>query len=171
MRPILPLERSNPWKLCANARYPSDPNGATCPSKSASPTNVGGSQHRPLGIPSSTRFSGQQNSTSELCPAPQSGLLGARPTVPVAFYFSPKCCPCVLGHRSPLSCLRLPSLSRGLSLFDFHLASLLPLPYSFLCSARTTPPSLCLEYLLWIAWQKACQSASTSGGPHLSSAM
>ena len=40
-----------------------------------------------------------------LCPEPQLGLRGAFPTVPVAFYFFPKCCLCVLGHKksSPLS--------------------------------------------------------------------
>ena len=46
-----------------------------------------------------------------------------------------------------LPCLWPPSFSTGLSLFDFHLASLLPLPYSFLCSAPTILTSPCLQYL------------------------
>ena len=59
-----------------------------------------------------------------------------------AFYVFPKCCPCVLGHRNPLHYLLPPSSSKVPSLFDFHLASFLPLPYSFLCSARTVHPPL-----------------------------
>ena len=72
-----------------------------------------------------------------------------------------------------LPCLWLPSFSRRLSFFfDFHLASLLPLPYSFLCSARTIPPSLCLQYLCRSPCRKhANQHQPEEVGPHLSSAM
>ena len=62
-------------------------------------------------------------------------------------YFFPKCCLCVLGHEDSLSCLLPPSFSKGPSLFDFHLASLLPLPYSFLCSARAILSNRCPQYL------------------------
>ena len=51
---------STPRMLCVNTHCPSDPGGAKGPSKSVSPTNYGGRQHRPLGNASSTRFSGQQ---------------------------------------------------------------------------------------------------------------
>ena len=62
-------------------------------------------------------------------------------------YFFQKCCLCVLGHEDSLSCLLPPSFSKGPSLFDFHLASLLPLPYSFICSARAINSNRCLQPL------------------------
>ena len=74
-------------------------------------------------------------------------LSNALPTVPVVFHFFPKWCLCVLGHEDSLSCLFPPSSSKGPSLFYFHLASLLPLPYSFLCSARAILSNRCLQYL------------------------
>ena len=71
------------------------------------------------------------------------------------FLFFPRWCLCVRSHKNPLSCLWPPSFfQRALAFFDFHFASLLPLPYSFLCSARynssQSPPPIPLK----IAWKK-----------------
>ena len=72
----------------------------------------------------------------------------------------------VIKILSTISC-RLQS-SKMPSLFGFHLASLLPLPYSFFV-VIAVPPTRCLQLLC--RSHLACQSASTKGGLHLSSAL
>ena len=54
-----PLPGPSPSMLCVNTHYPSDPSRAKRPPRSASFTNFGGSQHRPLQNASSTQHSGQ----------------------------------------------------------------------------------------------------------------
>ena len=137
------LAHSTPRMLCVNTHYPSDPSRAKCPSRSAFLTNFGGSQHRPLEIASSTRFSGQQTHQPEFSThfrALSSATIGSMRCSSHSsnrVLFLPRCCPCDLDHRNPFSCPGLLSFSKELSLWVFHVASL---PCSFLCSNRTILP-------------------------------
>ena len=109
--------------------------------------------------------------TSRLSPVPQSGLWRALPSIPVTFYFFPKCCLSVLGHKnlSPvIGRLHFPKGSRFLTFIW--------LPYSrcpahfFVVLVQFFPVSA-FNTFCRSPGKKACQTASTKGGPHLSSAM
>ena len=145
------LEHPNAWRLCATARCPTDPNRAKHFLTKACPTSLAPClsplRHKPLktnsttGLDPTVSLDTDSPRTSKLCPVPQLGLWGVFPTVPVAFYFFPKCCLCVLCHKNLLHSLWPPSSSKGPSLFDFHLASLLTLPFSFLVVIAQLLPS------------------------------
>ena len=140
------LAHSTPWILCVSTHYPSDP------PRSASPTDFGGSLRKPLENasfppalgpkPSSTNF----QHISELDPVPQSDLRGALPKVLILSCFSTECC--------------LHALDRQYSSPASIAAVIFQRAFAFWAS--------CGFLTLYNAWQKACQSASTKEGPHLS---
>ena len=111
---------------------------AKCPSKSASSTNFGRSQHQPLWNASSTRFSGQQTLWHKF-----STHFRALPTATIA---SLRCSShssnrvlfllqnvlCDLDQKNPLHCSLAAFIIQRVSLLELQVASLLPLPCSFL---------------------------------------
>ena len=125
------LGRSNAWKLCADAHYPTGPNRAKPFHTNVCPTTLA-LYLRPLGrrslkpeshkgLEPTISLGTYSPRTSKLCPTLLLDLWDVLPTTPVLSVSFPKCFLCGLNHGIHLPCLWPPSLPTAGLPSDSHL--------------------------------------------------